>query len=156
MSTAELTPESLRRLLSEICFTVAGLDLTDAQGAEAALEQKHPPEHFADALRAARDAGWLTPRQATPTLRFGRLAKPLPETHGVSIDVVDMAGAGAEHIHPAGEASLCLVDEGDPRFCGRPAGWVVVPPGSRHVPEVSAGRMLIAYFLPGGAMEFIG
>ena len=68
---------------------------------------------------------------------------------------VDMAGPGAEHVHPGGEVNLCFATEGDPRFCGTGEGWYVVPPGSQHVPEVTGGRMLIAYFLPQGAIRFV-
>jgi hypothetical protein len=32
---------------------------------------------------------------------------------------------------------------------------VVFPPDSAHVPTVTGGRMLIVYFLPGGAVEWI-
>ena len=156
MNTPAPTAESLKTLLAPICATVAALDLRETEKARARLEQEHPPTRYADALRTARDTGWLTPREATPTLRFGRLTKATPETHGCSIDVVDMQGAGAGHAHPNGEVSLCLVESGDPRFCGEGPGWVVVPPGSRHVPEVTGGRMLIAYFLPGGVIDFSG
>ncbi len=45
--------------------------------------------------------------------------------------------------------------EGDPRFDGQPEGWIVFAPGTQHVPTVTGGRMLIAYFLPGGAVEWI-
>ena len=155
MSTPPPTSESLKTLLAPICATVATLNLQDTTAAQTHLETVHPPLRYAEALRDARDAGWLTPREATPTLRYGRLSKATPETHGCSIDVVDMEGPGAAHLHPNGEVSLCLDDGGDPRFCGQPAGWVVVPPGSRHTPEVSGGRMLIAYFLPGGAIDFL-
>ena len=138
--------------------SVSVLDLSDPAAAERALEAAHPFAGLGPlgaAVFAARDEGWLTPKRATPDITFGRLAKATPETHGLSIDAVDMAGAGGEHIHPNGEVSLCFAESGDPRFVGRPAGWVIVPPGSRHVPEVTGGRMLILYFLPAGAITFV-
>ena len=73
----------------------------------------------------------------------------------MSIDVVEFEGPAAEHVHPQGEVSLCFVRSGAPRFDGRGPGFVVLPPGSRHVPTVEGGRMLIAYFLPDGAVEWI-
>lgn len=151
------TPDAVRDALLPLCRTIAGLDLADP-AAEATLEGAHPAASLAEIERLLKEAqaeGWLTPKRASPELTFGRLAKPTPETAGLSIDVVDMAGAGAEHVHPNGEVSLCLVQSGDPRFCGRPAGWVIVPPGSQHVPTVTGGRMLIAYFLPEGAMTWV-
>ena len=43
---------------------------------------------------------------------------------------------------------------GHPRFDGHGPGWLVYPPNSRHVPTVTGGRMLIAYFLPAGEIVF--
>ncbi|HHO53149.1 MAG TPA: DUF4863 family protein [Deltaproteobacteria bacterium] len=136
---------------------IAQLDLSDPAAAAGALSAAAPPSELSElrALMCAANAeGWLTPRRATETLSFGRLARPDEATSGLSIDVVDMAGAGAGHTHPNGEVSLCFALQGEPRFMGEPEGWVVVAPGSHHVPTVSGGRMLITYFLPGGAMEW--
>lgn len=111
------------------------------------------------ALREGHAEGWLTPREGGG-VRFGRLARAGPETGGFSIDVVDMAGpargpAGlAAHTHVTGEFDLCLPLEGTPAFDGRRDRWVVFPPGSRHVPTVTNGRMLIAYFVKDGAIRF--
>lgn len=149
-----MTREALLDLLLPVTRTVAGLDLSDPQAA-AALEDAWPPARrrpLAAALREARDAGWLTPKKASDTVSFGRVAKPSPETCDLSVDAVDMSGDAAAHTHPAGEVSLCLAEDGDPRFCGHREGWVVVPPGSHHTPTVTGGRMLIVYFLPGGQM----
>lgn len=151
------TREALLEAMAPLAQTVARLDLNDRAVAEAALEHAHPfasLEAIGRLLRAGRDEGWLVPREATPTLRFGRLAKAGPELHGHSIDVVDMSGAGARHGHPNGEVSLCFPEAGEPVFEGSRGGWVVLPPGSVHVPEVDGGRMLIAYLLPGGAMDW--
>ncbi len=149
--------EELVETMLPLAQRVAQLDLSDPEAAAAAMHEAFPPQALASvraSLLEAREGGWLTPRQATETLSFGRLAKPSAHTHDLSIDVVDMSGAGAAHTHPNGEVSLCFALEGDPRFMGQPEGWVVEGPGSHHVPTVSGGRMLIAYFLPGGAMEW--
>jgi hypothetical protein len=137
-------------LLKPLCRTISALDLSHPDEAVAALRHAHPE------LSAVREAvladDGLVPKRAGPQVRFGRVAKPSEATFGLSIDAVDMAGAAAEHTHPNGEVSLCFATEGDPRFLGHPEGWVVVPPGSRHVPTVTGGRMRILYFLPDGAM----
>jgi hypothetical protein len=62
--------------------------------------------------------------------------------------------AGPHHIHPNGEIDLVMPIEEEVRFDGRPAGWVVYPPGSGHCPTVSGGRALVLYLLPQGAIEF--
>ena len=62
--------------------------------------------------------------------------------------------AGPHHTHPNGEIDLHMPLGGDATFDGRPAGWVVMPPGSAHRPTVRAGRALVLYLLPLGAIEF--
>ncbi len=107
------------------------------------------------ACRASFADGTLTPRRASEEVTFGRVIKPGPESHGLSVDAVEMAGPAAPHTHPKGEVSLCWANGGeDPRFMGHGPGWVVVAPGSRHTPTVTGGRMLIVYFLPDGAMTW--
>ena len=90
-----------------------------------------------------------------PPVRWGRVAKASAETRGFSIDVVHMSGAGPRHLHPNGEVNFCVALEGEPTFEGAPAGWVVLPPGSTHVPTVAGGTMLIVYLLPEGKIEFL-
>jgi hypothetical protein len=109
---------------------------------------------FEAGVRAYHATGAATPREQGG-VRFGRLAKAGPDTHGFSIDIVEMHGAAVgAHTHPAGELDLCFALDGAPRFDGREPGWVVYPPGSRHTPTVTGGRMLIVYFLPGGEIRF--
>ncbi len=139
--------------LSPLTSTIARLDL-DAPDAGGQLNAAHPLASLQDViadLREARDAGWLTPKRATDTLTFGRLAKPAA-AGGFAIDVVDMQGEGAVHTHTLGEVNLCIAESGDPRFDGQVEGWVVNAPGSRHIPTVTGGRMLIVYWLPNGAV----
>ncbi|MBT9597600.1 MAG: DUF4863 family protein [Vitreoscilla sp.] len=98
--------------------------------------------------------GWLCEREGGG-IRYGRIFKPAPELHGFSVDVVDMRDiAGPHHSHPNGEIDLVMPLEGEARFDGRPAGWVVMPPGSAHRPTVSAGRALVLYLLPEGRIDF--
>ena len=51
--------------------------------------------------------------------------------------------------------AACVPLAGRPTFDGRGAGWVVLPPGSVHVPTVAGGEMLVVYLLPEGAIEFL-
>ena len=90
--------------------------------------------------------GWLCNREGGG-IRYGRVFKPA--------DVVDMADvAGPHHTHPLGEIDLIMPIEGDARFDGRPAGWLVCPPGSAHPPTVTGGRALVLYLLPQGRIDF--
>lgn len=152
------TPTTLLEMLSPLAERIGTLDLTDAPRAEQALRDALGPQdrtRLESMLLDAWRSGWLTPKEGTPKgVFFGRLAKPSPATHGFSIDAVDMEGPAAPHAHPRGEVSFCVAREGEPRFDGRPPGWVVLPPGSHHTPTVEGGRMLIVYFLPDGAVEW--
>lgn len=109
---------------------------------------------FEALLRAGHAEGWVTPREGGG-VRFGRLSKAVPASRGFTIDVVDMhSAATGAHTHPLGEFDLCFSLEGKPTFDGNAGPWLVYPPGSRHVPTVTGGRMLIVYFLPEGAIRF--
>jgi len=99
-------------------------------------------------------AGWMCNREAGG-IKYGRVIKQGPATHGFSVDVVDMPPiAGPHHAHPNGEIDLIMPLEDGARFDGRGAGWLVYGPGSAHSPTVTGGRALILYLLPGGAIEF--
>ncbi len=180
MSAPESAPETksdarLRELLSPVLAKVAALDPGSrdtpdaAKQLEAELEAAFPfaGEHVqAIGAEIARgvDEGWLCNRGEAHA-RFSRLAKPTPETHDLSIDVVSLIGDAVEHTHPRGEVTIGFragdehaanddVRGGDPVFDGRGTGWVFLPPGSRHVPRVTGHRMHLIYFLPGGAVQW--
>ncbi len=141
----------LIEILSEITPTIDGVDLASDDAAER-LEATHPfgspgMTRIRDLCRAGVEEGWLVPREAGPHVRFGRLAK---EVNGYAVDVVLMEGKALGHTHPRGEVNIGFAWEGDPRFDGKPEGWVVYPPNSHHVPTVTGGKMLFVYFLPGG------
>jgi hypothetical protein len=149
--------QSLLRSLQPLLTAIGNLDPSDP-GAREVLQTRFPLDH--PTLRDVRShidlglqEGWLCPREAGG-IRFGRLTKATEDSHDLSVDAVEMAGPGPGHTHPAGEFDLCFALDGDPRFEGEPAGWVVLPPGSWHVPTVTGGRMAILYFLPQGAIEF--
>ena len=98
--------------------------------------------------------GWLCDREGGG-LRYGRIFKPADDLHGFSVDVVDMCDvAGPHHSHPNGEIDLVMPLDAEACFDGRPAGWLVCPPGSAHSPTVTRGRALVLYLLPQGRIEF--
>lgn len=107
-----------------------------------------------DACIAGVREGWMCNREAGG-IRFGRVEKPSDALDRFSVDAVDMRDIkGPHHVHPAGEIDLIMPLEGDARFDGRAAGWLVYPPGSAHFPTVSGGRALVLYLLPEGRIEF--
>ena len=88
-------------------------------------------------------------------IKYGRVVKPGPQTGSFSVDVVDMKEiAGGHHRHPHGEIDLVMPIDGDAKFDGHGAGWVVYGPDSAHEPTVAGGRALVLYLLPQGAIEF--
>jgi hypothetical protein len=109
---------------------------------------------YANLRQSCVAEGWLCDREGGG-LRYGRIFKAAPDLQGFSVDVVDMTNiAGPHHTHPLGEIDLIMpIDEGA-QFDGRPAGWLVCPPGSAHRPTVSQGRALILYLLPEGRIDF--
>ena len=154
--TGSLTKEQFTKLLEPLALALKAVDV-DAQ--DAAAQAERAAAYRGAAVAAVREAAvasigsdWLLPK-SSGGIRFGRVAKDL---HGFSIDAVLMAVPGPRHRHPNGEIDLCFVTQGEPEFDGQAAGWVVYGKGSAHVPTVAGGEMLILYFLPGGAIEFVG
>lgn len=153
--TQTMTKEQFVELLRPLAQALQGLDV-DAAEAAARVERTAP---FTGSLvKAVREAAlanlgseWLLPK-AQGGIRFGRVAKELV---GFSVDAVLMDVPGPKHRHGNGEIDLCFPTKGEPRFDGNPPGWVVYGKGSVHVPTVKGGEMLILYFLPGGAIEFL-
>jgi hypothetical protein len=114
------------------------------------------PEYAAlySACKIGVDEGWLANREAGG-VRYGRVFKPLQDTHGFSVDVVAMSDiAGPHHVHPNGEVDLIMPLDDSATFDGHSAGWCVYGPGSAHRPTVAGGSALVLYLLPQGAIEF--
>jgi hypothetical protein len=92
---------------------------------------------FATLSRQCRQGvaeGWLCEREGGG-IRYGRVFKPDAALHGFSVDVVDMQDiAGPHHSHPLGEIDLIMPIEGEARFDGRPAGWLVARPAAPTTP----------------------
>lgn len=161
--------EELLTLLDPILARVAVLDLaacatpSQIHAIEATLEREFPHvgrqvQAIGDLIARGISAGELANR-GDGDARFSRVAKSSDATHGLSIDIVSMIGAGLEHTHPAGEVTIGFpasddIPATDCQFESRRPGWVVLGPGSRHIPRVDGGRMNLIYFLPGGAVEW--
>lgn len=142
-----------------LCEAAAGLDLSDPRAARAELVRRFDPaspaaRELERGLRGLLAEGRIAEKGALP-VKWGRVAKATPETLEFSIDVVHMDGAGPRHRHPRGEVNYCIALAGTPRFEGEAPGWVVLAPGSDHVPTVTGGTMLIVYLLPQGAVEWV-
>lgn len=152
-----VTPERFHTLLASLVTELADRPLDAVL--DAWLNAEHGPDsetyrHLRQACETGVREGWLCEREGGG-IRYGRVFKPAPALQGFSVDVVDMRDiAGPHHTHPNGEIDLIMpIDEGA-RFDGRPAGWLVCPPGSAHRPTVSGGRALVLYLLPEGRIEF--
>jgi hypothetical protein len=151
--------DEFRRLISKLTAQIAQQPLGDVLAER--LNREHGAgsptyETIFGACRSAIAEGWMCHREAGG-IRYGRVVRPEPETHGFSVDVVDMANcAGPHHVHPNGEIDLLMPLDGAPAFDGRSAAWTVYGPASAHAPTVSGGRALILYLLPQGAIRFTG
>jgi hypothetical protein len=152
-----MTPSEFRRQIAELTAEIAHRPLDG--DLDAWLNTRHGADSATyTALKASCKAGvadgWLCDREGGG-IRYGRIFKPADDLHGFSVDVVDMADiAGPHHTHPLGEIDLVMPLEPGATFDGRPAGWVVCPPGSAHRPTVRQGRALVLYLLPQGQIQF--
>jgi hypothetical protein len=152
-----MTPELFRQQIALLTGQLQGRPLDSAL--DDWLNQTHGvgSSTYAElqaACRAGVADGWLCQREGGG-IRYGRIFKPAGDLHGFSVDVVDMCDvAGPHHVHPNGEIDLILPIDPQARFDGRPAGWLVCPPGSAHRPTVSDGRALVLYLLPEGQITF--
>lgn len=152
-----MTPDKFRAQIAALAAQIAGRPLNAALDDWLNREHGAASSTYAD-LKASCEAGvaegWLCNREGGG-IKYGRIFKPADDLYGFSVDVVDMTDiAGPHHVHPNGEIDLVMPQGSDATFDGRPAGWVVMPPGSAHRPTVSQGRALVLYLLPQGAIEF--
>ena len=152
-----MSQDQFRAQISALTAQLAGRAL-DSQ-LDAWLNEVHGPSSdtfrtLAESCRTGVAEGWLCNREGGG-IKYGRIFKPADDLHGFSVDVVDMHDiAGPHHRHPSGEIDLVMPLQGNALFDGRPAGWLVYPPGSAHRPTVSHGRALVLYLLPQGQIEF--
>jgi len=149
----------LKSLLDPISQLVATLELSDPDGAERALSESFPEDgdvvrDIETAARAGIEEGTICHKESGG-IRFSRIAKPGDDPVGCSIDAVYMSDSpGPFHVHLKGEVCLCFPDTDSARFEGRSATWMVLPPMSRHAPQVEGGSMLILYWWPEGAVAW--
>ncbi|WCM18555.1 DUF4863 family protein [Paraburkholderia bryophila] len=152
-----MSPETFQRLIAGVTTQLADRPL-DGQLATW-LNDTWPADgetfrELAAACRTGVAEGWLCNREGGG-IRYGRILKALPDTHGFSVDVVAMSNiAGPHHVHPHGEIDLIMPLTEGATFDGQPAGWCVYGPGSAHRPTVANGDALVLYLLPQGAIEF--
>ena len=152
-----MTPEQFRDLIAPITEDIHG-KLLDSK-LETDLNAAYPAGGAAfydifEACNQAIAAGWMCNREADG-IKFGRVIKPGPDTHGFSVDVVEMKDIkGPHHRHPNGEIDMIMPVDPEAKFDGRGAGWLVYGADSAHSPTVSDGRALVLYLLPQGAIEF--
>lgn len=152
-----MSPAQFREQIAQLTTQLAGRPL-DA-GLDAWLNAEHGTEsatyrQLKQTCMAGVAEGWLCEREGGG-VRYGRIFKPADDLHGFSVDVVDMTDiAGPHHTHPNGEIDLIMPLDDGAQFDGRPAGWLVCPPGSAHQPTVTHGRALVLYLLPQGSIEF--
>ena len=152
-----MTLEAFTSLIGGVTARVAGRPLDEALARDLNATMPGTGTDVAAIARACREAirdGWMCNREAGG-IRYGRVVKPGPATHGHSVDVVEMNDVvGPHHRHPNGEIDLVMPIDANARFDGHAAGWVVYGPGSAHRPTVTGGRALVLYLLPQGAIEF--
>lgn len=152
-----MSPSLFQTLIARVTERVAQRPLDQALAGWLNAEYPADSAAFAELAEACRigvKEGWLCDREAGG-IRYGRICKALPQTHGFSVDVVSMTDiAGPHHVHPNGEIDLIMPLTEGATFDGHPAGWCVYGPGSAHRPTVTNGSALILYLLPEGAIQF--
>ncbi|MBK6803674.1 MAG: DUF4863 family protein [Betaproteobacteria bacterium] len=152
-----MSVEDFTAMIARVTGYVAGRPLDAALAHD--LNDSLPGDgaDVAAIARACREAirdGWMCSR-AAGGIRYGRVVKPGPATHGYSVDVVEMDDVvGPHHRHPNGEIDLVMPVDATARFDGHGAGWVVYGPDSAHSPTVTGGRAIVLYLLPQGAIAF--
>ena len=152
-----MSPQDFQRLIADVTGEIAQRPLDPDLGdwLNATWSNGSPTfDALSQACRTGVADGWLCNREGGG-IRYGRIFKATPDTHGFSVDVVDMQDiAGPHHVHPHGEIDLIMPLSEGATFDGHPAGWCVYGPGSAHRPTVANGRALVLYLLPQGAIEF--
>jgi hypothetical protein len=152
-----MSPNEFQTLVARVTERIAERPLD--QHLAAWLNAEYPAEGadfraLADACCTGVNEGWLCDREGGG-IRYGRIFKALPATHGFSVDVVSMSDiAGPHHVHPNGEIDLIMPLTQGATFDGHPAGWCVYGPGTAHRPTVANGSALVLYLLPEGAIQF--
>lgn len=152
-----MSREQFDALMQEVAGKVAGKPFDKTLEAELNRDFGPGSDKFAELRRACEtgvEEGWLAENE-NQGLRYGRVIKPTPETHGMSVDVVKYRDLkGPYHRHPNGEICLIMPTDGDAKFDGNGEGWCVYEPESGHYPTISDGEAIVLYLLPEGAIDF--
>ncbi len=154
-----MSKEQFQALIAEVTGAIAGkpVDASLADDLNARFPAGGETFRAIDAAcHAAIAEGWMCEHEAGG-VKYGRVVKPGPETHGFSVDVVRMADLkGPFHGHPNGEIDMIMPIDAAAAFDGHGAGWFVYGPDTAHSPTVTGGAALVLYLLPDGAIEFTG
>ncbi|NVK19486.1 MAG: DUF4863 family protein [Methylocystaceae bacterium] len=149
--------ENLQELVAEITHVLQDKPVT--KELQNFLNDEFPPEsdvfqQIQALCKRGMEEGWLGKYEAEG-LRYGRVIKPSPQTHGHSVDVVLMKDMkGPYHIHPTGEIDMVFPLDETAAFDGQGLGWKVYSAGSGHYPTVRGGEAIVLYLLPNGEIEF--
>jgi hypothetical protein len=149
--------DQFQALMTPVMEAIAGRAVDQSLADE--LNRRFPADgetigQIEAACHAAIEAGWMC-SQGAEGRRFGRVIEPAPETHDLSVDVVQLRDiVGPHHSHPTGEVCLTMPVTPGAEFDGHGAGWCVNEPGSAHHPTVAGGEALVLYLLPEGKIEF--
>ena len=149
--------DHFRSLMKPVMAAIAGRAVDQTLANE--LNHRFAPESEAfkaieAACHEAIQDGWMC-SHGSEGRRFGRVIEPGPETHDLSVDVVQLRDiVGPHHAHPTGEICMTMPVTPSAKFDGQGAGWCVNEPGSAHHPTVTDGEALVLYLLPGGRIEF--
>lgn len=152
-----MNPEQFQQLIAGLTAEIAALPLDAALAAQLNTRYGVGSALYQSIFSACKEGikeGWMCKYEGGG-IRYGRVIKASPATHHFSVDVVDMDNiAGPHHLHPEGEIDLIMPLTDGAKFDGHPAGWCVYGPNSAHAPTVTAGRALVLYLLPQGAIQF--
>ncbi len=149
--------QQFRSLMEPVMDAIAGRAVDQALAGD--LNRRFPPDGetfqaIEAACHEAIEAGWMC-SQGGEGRRFGRVIEPGPETHDLSVDVVQLRDiVGPHHSHPTGEICMTMPVTPTAKFDGQGAGWCVNEPGSAHHPTVTDGEALVLYLLPEGKIDF--
>jgi hypothetical protein len=152
-----MTVDEFKDIVTKVTGAIAGKPVDGALDAE--LNRTFPAggDVFAElsqALRTGIDEGWLCAREHGG-IKYGRVIDSSAETHGYSVDVVEMDDVvGPYHVHPKGEIDMIVPETATASFDGHGKGWLVYEPGSGHKPTVANGKAIVLYLLPDGEIEF--
>lgn len=149
--------DALVAMLSRLKNDLASVNLSKPDISRAALQAKYPltGDYMVEVRRLCQrgiEEGWLS-MAAMADMNSLRLA-PHSKYFPFAIEALHLQGVGVGHGHPKGEVSVAWSVDGTPRLCGAAPGWQVMPPGSKHVPEVSGGTMFVLHFLPEGKIDW--